>query len=349
VRLNGSFSKKSFSAIGSIGKSGKNETASLSLYSLSGVRPAFFLSHNKTSVKAENAVKIQFSTDFDFWNTHYNITPFYEAKKRDFSYSTNELNELRTLGTRFFFIKWGASVFGSFAKNEEETKKEINISKQFIFALLRYRIEANKNFDATTITASVKRFKWASISASTFSKNFTNGKTDNGFSIQISGSIGRNGFSARPQRSTTALRVFACEDLNYDSICQSDEPKLKDVTVLRRGKRYSTPELIEYLFPGQEVELQIASEDEMKPVFKTVSVRLNKARNALNEVALPMQKMIEVDGYIKGFKDNVPVFLIDENGKVLQETVTKFGGFYHFSTTHKNTTIRVGKKKTSIR
>ncbi|MBY5962482.1 hypothetical protein [Marinobacter nauticus] len=203
------------------------------------------------------------------------------------------------------------------------------ISKRFRLGRLTYRHTAMDHgrgwaTQQQSVRADLWNWEFATLSAAV-NRSSTGEKS---FSLSISGSFGRSGFTRIPQRNQATLELTTCRDENADGICQADEPEVTGIAARVGERRVITPAIVDSLTPYRRYNVEVAGDFGLSPRYRAVeSGRL--VRGGVNRLRLPLSEIQEVEGQLE--QDGIRVALVDKaTGNVLSEQTTNFGGWYLF-------------------
>ena len=203
------------------------------------------------------------------------------------------------------------------------------ISKRFCLGRLTYRhtsIDYGRGWatQQQSVRADLWNWEFATLSAAV-NRSPTGEKS---FSLSISGSFGRSGFTRIHQRNQATLELTACRDENADGVCQAGEPEVEGVIARIDGREVMTPAIVNSLTPYRRYDIEVSGDFGLSPRYRTVeSGRL--VRGGVNRLRLPLSEIREVEGQLEN--DGIRVALIDKStGNVLSEQTTNFGGWYLF-------------------
>tara|TARA_Y100000994_G_scaffold35081_1_gene25623 strand:- start:3363 stop:5486 length:2124 start_codon:yes stop_codon:yes gene_type:complete len=203
------------------------------------------------------------------------------------------------------------------------------ISKRFRLGRLTYRHTAMDHgrgwaTQQQSVRADLWNWEFATLSAAV-NRSSTGEKS---FSLSISGSFGRSGFTRIPQRNQATLELTTCRDENADGICQADEPEVTGIAARVGERRVITPAIVDSLTPYRRYNVEVAGDFGLSPRYRAVeSGRL--VRGGVNRLRLPLSEIEEVEGQLE--QDGIRVALVDKaTGNVLSEQTTNFGGWYLF-------------------
>lgn len=213
------------------------------------------------------------------------------------------------------------------------------ISKRFGLGRLTYRhtsIDYGRGWatQQQSVRADLWNWEFATLSAAV-NRSPTDEKS---FSLSISGSFGRSGFTRVHQRNQATLELTTCRDENADGVCQAGEPEVEGVIARIDGREVMTPAIVNSLTPYRRYNIQISGDFGLSPRYRSVEAgRL--VRGGINRVRLPLSEIREIEGQLE--KDGIRVALVDkETGNVLSEQTTNFGGWYLFySPAHKEVEV----------
>ncbi|MCG8496182.1 hypothetical protein V6D52_06355 [Idiomarina loihiensis] len=203
------------------------------------------------------------------------------------------------------------------------------ISKRFRLGRLTYRHTAMDHgrgwaTQQQSVRADLWNWEFATLSAAV-NRSSTGEKS---FSLSISGSFGRSGFTRIHQRNQATLELTTCRDENADGICQADEPEVTGIAARVGERRVITPAIVDSLTPYRRYNVEVAGDFGLSPRYRAVeSGRL--VRGGVNRLRLPLSEIQEVEGQLE--QDGIRVALVDKaTGNVLSEQTTNFGGWYLF-------------------
>lgn len=203
------------------------------------------------------------------------------------------------------------------------------ISKRFRLGRLTYRhtaMDYGRGWATQQQSVRADLWNWEFATLSTAVNRSSTGEKS--FSLSISGSFGRSGFTRIPQRNQATLELTTCRDENADGICQADEPEVTGIAAQVGERRVITPAIVDSLTPYRRYDVEVSGDFGLSPRYSAVeSGRL--VRGGVNRLRLPLSEIREVEGQLE--KDGIRVALLDKTtGDVLSEQTTEFGGWYLF-------------------